>query len=895
MVDKNAKNFVLVDGSSYLYRAYYALPHLKNSDGEHTGAIYGVSNMISKLLRTYNPSYLCVIFDAKGKNFRHEIYDQYKANRSSMPVELSQQVPPIIDLIKSLGIKILQVPDVEADDVIATLASQNYKDNIKVLISSGDKDLAQLVNSRVTLVNSMDEKILDTNGVIKKFGVTPEKIFDYLVLVGDASDNIPGVDKVGPKTAVSLLDKYDNLESIIQNIDNIKGKVSENLSKSKDSIAIAKKLIELKKDVDIDLDPEKYTISKRDGSTLSDLTSKYQLKSLSDSLGIEKVMTNTNLKKSYKVIDKELDFDKLFLKLVKKKIFSFDTETTSLDPISAKLVGFSFSTSEGEGYYIPFSHAENNNINVKEDKIFTMLNELFGKKELTVIGQNIKYDINVLAKYKITFKCKTEDTMLLSYIYNSSGKHDLDSLAKKYLNYEKIKYGDVVGSGSKQKVFSEIDISEAKNYACEDADITLRLYNYFIEKLSKLKEQFALYNNVELPLLNVISQIEQNGVMIDHKSLQKQSIDLGKRIASIEKDVYKLADQEFNIGSPKQLQDIFYNQLKLPIIKKTPKGQPSTNEDVMQELSLLHDLPKLILQYRNLSKLKNTYTDKLGTQINDKTHRLHTSYNQTVTITGRLSSSNPNLQNIPIKTDDGKKIRKTFITTKENKILSADYSQIELRVMAHISKDKSLINSFLNGEDIHSATAIEVFSLKNKTPSQDERRAAKAINFGLIYGISSFGLSKQLKINNNDAKDYIEKYFTKYEGVRDFMDKIKKDAKKTGFVSTMLGRRIHLPNITHSNFQIRSAAERTAINAPIQGTAADILKVAMIDIAKWVEKDNAPVKIIMQVHDELVFEVNKSFVEEANSKISQLMTDCFRLDVPLLVDIGVGDNWDKAH
>ncbi len=895
MVDKNAKNFVLVDGSSYLYRAYYALPHLKNSDGEHTGAIYGVSNMLSKLLRTYNPSYLCVIFDAKGKNFRHEIYDQYKANRSSMPIELSQQVSPIIDLIKSLGIKILQVPDVEADDVIATLASQNYKDNIKVLISSGDKDLAQLVNSRVTLVNSMDEKILDTNGVIKKFGVPPEKIFDYLVLVGDTSDNIPGVDKIGPKTAVSLLDKYDNLETIIQNIDNIKGKASENLSKSMDSIAIAKKLIELKKDVDINLDLEKYIISKRDESTLSDLTSKYQLKSLSDSFGIKKAKKNTDIKKSYEVINNEADFDKLLQKLIKKKIFSFDTETTSLDPISAKLVGFSFSTSEGVGYYIPFSHDENNNINIKEDKIFTMLNELFRKKELTVIGQNIKYDINVLSKYKITFKCKIDDTMLLSYIYNSSGKHDLDSLAKKYLDYEKIKYDDVVGSGSKQKIFSEIDISKAKTYACEDADITLRLYNFFIEKLSKLKEQFALYNNVELPLLNVISQIEQNGVMIDHKSLLKQSIDLGERIKSIEKDVYKLADQEFNIGSPKQLQDIFYNQLKLPVIKKTPKGQPSTNEDVMQELSLMHELPKLILQYRNLSKLKNTYTDKLGTQINDKTHRLHTSYNQTVTITGRLSSSNPNLQNIPVKTDDGKKIRKTFITTKENKILSADYSQIELRVMAHISKDKSLINSFLNGEDIHSATAIEVFSLKNKTPSEEERRAAKAINFGLIYGISSFGLSKQLKINNNDAKDYIEKYFIKYEGVRDFMDKIKKDAKKKGFVSTMLGRRVHVPNITHSNFQIRSAAERTAINAPIQGTAADILKVAMIDIAKWIEKDNAPVKIIMQVHDELVFEVNKSFIEEANSKISQLMANCFKLDVPLIVDVGIGDNWDKAH
>lgn len=895
MVDKNAKNFVLVDGSSYLYRAFYALPHLKNSDGEHTGAIYGVSNMISKLLRTYNPSYLCVVFDAKGKNFRHEIYDLYKANRSSMPSELSQQVTPIIDLIKSLGIKILQVPDVEADDVIATLASQKYAKDIKVLISSGDKDLAQLVNNRVTLVNSMDEKLLDTNGVIKKFGVHPEKIFDYLVLVGDKSDNIPGVDKIGPKTAISLLDKYDNLESIIQNIDNIKGKVSENLSKSMDSIDIAKQLIRLKKNVEIDLDIEKYIISKRDEITLSDLALKYQLKSLLEGFGIKKLKKNVVSKKSYSVINDETDFNKLLSKLVKKKIFSFDTETTSLDPISAELVGFSFSTSEGEGYYVPLNHTENNNINIKKDKIYLMLNKLFIKEELTVIGQNIKYDINVLSKYGITFKCKIQDTMLLSYIYNSSGKHDLDSLAIKYLDYEKIKYDDVVGSGAKQKIFSEININEAKTYACEDADITLRLYIYFIKKLSNLKEQFALYNNIELPLINVISQIEQNGVMIDHKSLQKQSIDLGERIALIEKDVYKLAGHEFNISSPKQLQDIFYNQLKLPIIKKTPKGQPSTNEDVMQELSLIHELPKLILQYRNLTKLKNTYTDRLGTQINNKTKRLHTSYNQTVTITGRLSSSNPNLQNIPIKTNDGKKIRKTFVTTKENKILAADYSQIELRVMAHISKDKSLINSFMNGEDIHSATAIEVFSLKNKIPSEDERRAAKAINFGLIYGISSFGLSKQLKITNNEAKDYIEKYFIKYKGVRDFMDKIKKDAKKMGFVSTMLGRRIHVPNITHSNFQIRSAAERTAINAPIQGTAADILKVAMIDIAKWIDKENAPVKIIMQVHDELVFEVNESFVEEANRKISQLMANCFKLDVPLLVDVGVGDNWDKAH
>ena len=896
MVDKNTKNFILVDGSSYLYRAFYALPHLKNKDGEHTGAIYGVSNMISKLLRIYDPTYLCVIFDAKGKNFRHDIYDQYKANRSSMPIELSEQVAPIIELIKSLGIKILQVPGVEADDVIATLARQKYKDGVNILISSGDKDLAQLVNDKVVLVNSMDDKILDPKGVLKKFGILPEKVFDYLVLVGDKSDNIPGVDKIGPKTAISLLDKYSDLESIINNIDNIKGKISDNLAKSLDSINIAKKLIKLKSDVNIDTNIKNYTISSKDEKSLANLISKYQLKSLADTFEITKVTKNINSKKSYKIIDNESDLKKLLSKLIKNKIFSFDTETSSLDPIKAELIGFSFSLLESEAFYIPLEHIDiENNIKLSKEKVYKLLADLFLRTDLTVIGQNIKYDINVLWKYKILFKCHLQDTMILSYVYNSSGKHDLDSLAQKYLDYETVKYDDVVGSGVKQKSFSEITVEQAMPYACEDADISLRLYKYLTDKLKPLEQQYNLYNNIELPLLNVISKIEQNGVMIDAKSLEKQSLSLGKRILSIEKEVYTLADQEFNIGSPKQLQEIFYNQLNLPIIKKTPKGQPSTNEDVMQELSLLHELPKLILQYRNLTKLKNTYTDKLGTQINNKTQRLHTSYNQTITITGRLSSSNPNLQNIPIKTDDGKKIRKTFITTSDNKIISADYSQIELRVMAHMSKDQSLIKSFLNGEDIHSATAKEVFSLNNKNPNDDERRAAKAINFGLIYGISSFGLSKQLKINNNDAKDYIEKYFIKYSGVKDFMDKTKKDAKKAGYVSTMLGRRVHVPNITHSNFQIRSAAERTAINAPIQGTAADILKIAMIDINKWIDKENAPVKIIMQVHDELVFEVNNDFLDQASEKISKLMMNCFILDVPLLVDVGIGDNWDKAH
>jgi len=536
----------------------------------------------------------------------------------------------------------------------------------------------------------------------------------------------------------------------------------------------------------------------------------------------------------------------------------------------------------------------NGNIKIKKEKFYNYLKDLFSNKDIKVIGQNLKYDMNVLYKYNIIFNCQIEDTMILSYIYNSSRKHDLDSLSDRYLDHVTIKYKDIVGSGTKQKKFSEVAIDEAIPYACEDADLTFRLYNYLSNKLSTLEDQSNLYRQIELPLVKVIANIEQHGVMINAKSLEKQSKDLDSRIKDIEKNVYKHAKKEFNISSPKQIQEIFYNDLNLPVLKKTPKGQPSTNEEVMEELSLMHELPKLILQFRNLMKLKNTYTDKLGKQINETTQRLHTSYNQTVTITGRLSSSNPNLQNIPIKTQDGKNIRKTFVAKKGCKIISADYSQIELRVMAHLSQDKNLLTSFMNGEDVHSSTAKEVFSLKGE-PSEEQRRAAKAINFGLIYGISSYGLSKQLKIDNSAAKDYIDKYFSRYSGIKEFMDIIKTKAKKNGYASTLLGRRIYIPNITHSNFQVRSAAERTAINAPIQGTAADILKIAMINIDKWINKGNYPIQMIMQVHDELVFEVEDHFVDEANSKIIELMSTCYNLDVPLIVDLGIGSNWDKAH
>tara|TARA_Y100000996_G_scaffold162042_1_gene125704 strand:+ start:4122 stop:6806 length:2685 start_codon:yes stop_codon:yes gene_type:complete len=894
LVDKNSKKFVLIDGSSYLYRAFYAMPHLKNSKDEHTGALFGVCNMVYRLLNEYNPDYLCMIFDARGKNFRHHISSDYKSNRSSMPEELSQQVDPIMKFITSLGIKILQVPDVEADDVIATLTIQNYK-NIQIIISSGDKDLAQLVNDKVILVNSMNNKILDIKGVEEKFGVSPDKIVDYLALVGDTSDNIAGVDLIGPKKASALIKQYGDIDSILNNLDNISGKVRENLDSSRKGIALAKKLVKLKTDVNINLDIDNYVILDRDEKLLAEIVEKYELKNIADNYQIKSTKKTLNKEVNYKIISTQVEFDSLLKKLLKKKIFSFDTETSSIDPISAELIGMSFSADESEAYYIPINHCDKNgNINFDKDYLYLELKKLFENKTLTVIGQNIKYDINVLAKYNINFNCMLEDTMLLSYVINSSGKHDLNSLANKHLSYDCIKYEDVVGSGVKQKIFSEVAVKDAAKYSCEDADITLKLYVYLLQKILTNETSYKLYKNIEIPLISVISLVEQNGVMIDTKKLNKQSKDLTKRIKIIEAEVYNLAGKTFNIGSPKQIQEIFYNDLKLPVLKKTPKGQPSTNEDVMSDLSQLHELPKLILQFRNLMKLKNTYTDRLGEQVNGRTKRLHTSYNQTVTITGRLSSSNPNLQNIPIKNQDGKNIRKTFITKKGYQILSADYSQIELRVMAHLSNDKALIEGFLNNEDIHASTAKEIFSL-NKKPTEEQRRSAKAINFGLIYGISSYGLSKQLKIDNNSAKEYIEKYFEKYTGIREFMDDTKKSAKEKGFVSTISGRKIYVPNITHNNFQIRSAAERTAINAPIQGTAADILKISMIDIHNWIVEKQLPLKIIMQVHDELVFEVKDDFLDEAKKQIISFMSNSMKIKVPLIVDIGTGDNWEKAH
>mgnify|MGYP001186928902 FL=1 len=892
LANKNRDNFVLVDGSSYLYRAFYALPNLTTVSGFSTGAIHGVINMINKLIKTYEPKYLSVIFDPKGKTFRHDIYKEYKANRKPMPIELSEQVPPLINFIKALGISVLQVPDVEADDVIATLATKLSSKKNQVIISSGDKDLAQLVTQYTVLINSMDDKVLDEAGVKEKFGVLPNQILDYLMLVGDTSDNIPGVQKVGPKKAAELLLKYKSIDGIFTKIEEITGKLKENLSNYKNFIETSKKLIQLKVDVDVDTEINKYKISNRNEQKLAEIASRYELKNIASSLSID-MEPRESQETSYTIVSNEKDFNQLIDKLNKVKIFSFDTETTSLDYIDAELVGMSFSTESHSGFYIPINH-KNEDCNIKlNSSIRKKLKDLLENKKNTIIGQNIKYDINVLRKYNINISSNIEDTMVLSYVFNSSGRHDLSTLSQKYLNHRMIEYEDVVGKGVKQKNFSEIDIETASEYACEDADITYRLFSFFNQKMSDEK-QLKLYQKIERPLVSVIARIENNGVFLDKKNLQLQNKKLQTKAKKIEKEIYKLAGKTFNIGSPKQLQEIFYDILEIPILRKTPKGQPSTSEDVLQELSLNYEIPKLVLQFRNFMKLINTYTNKLGEQVSNKTGRLHTSYHQAVTITGRLSSTDPNLQNIPIRTDDGKKIRSAFVAEKNCKIVSADYSQIELRVMAHLSKDKNLTKNFLNNEDVHESTAKEIFDIDSK-PDAEQRRSAKTINFGLIYGISSFGLGKQLGIDTNSAKQYIEKYFEKYSGVRKFMESCKKETKKEGCISTILGRKIFIPNINHTNFQIRSAAERTAINAPIQGTAADIIKIAMIDIDKWIQESKCPVKIIMQVHDELVFEIADDFVEEAVKKIDAMMSNCLKLNVPLLVEIGVDKNWGDAH
>ena len=896
---------VLVDGSYYLFRAYHAMPPLNNASGEPTGVIFGVINMIKKHLTEGGPDYFAVIFDAKGKTFRNDLYKDYKANRPSMPDDLAVQIKPLHDLIRALGIPLLVIDGVEADDVIATLAKQAAQRKIKTIVSTGDKDLAQIVNSRIHLLNTMNQVYLDIDGVEKKFGVPPERIIDYLTLVGDSVDNVPGVPKVGPKTAVKWLNEYKTLDQIINSADQIKGKVGENLREFLPKIPLTKKLITLRYDVELDLTPEDLVICEPDKAALKEIYTYWNfttwLKQLNENTSEDKntddQKTLVKNKPKYETISTEKKLDEWIAKLKNSDLVAIDTETTSLNYMMAEIVGISFSVTANHAAYVPLQHnyvGAPKQLSLKNtlNKLKPILEDATKRK----VGQNLKYDQEVFANYKINLRGIEHDTMLASYVLNSTAtRHNLDALALNYLNIKTIHYEDVAGKGAKQISFNQVSIEEAAPYACEDAEVVIKLNSVLTSKLKKIPSLEKIYRTIEIPLIPVLSRIERNGVMINAEMLAKQTKNLKNCMREIEIEAHSLAKESFNISSPKQIQFVLYDKLNLPILAKTPKGQPSTAESVLQDLSEKYELPKLILEYRSMSKLCSTYTEKLPQMINQKTGRVHTSYHQAVTATGRLSSSDPNLQNIPIRTEEGRKIRQAFIAPKDHVIVAADYSQIELRIMAHLSKDKGLLNAFDQGLDIHKTTAAEVFAVAINSVTKDQRRAAKAINFGLIYGMSAFGLAKQLGIDRNEAKEYVDLYFNRYPGVKKFMDLTRDNAKQNGFVETVYGRRLYLPEINARNAARRQYAERTAINAPMQGTAADIIKHAMIDIDIWISKTNFNAKMLMQVHDELVFEVHskklKGFIEEIKNR----MTKNNDLIVPLEIDIGHGNNWDEAH
>ena len=886
---------ILVDGSSYLYRAYHALPPLMSSKNQPTGAIRGVISMVKKILIDHPNSPLAVIFDAKGKTFRHEMYKEYKANRPPMPEDLVEQIEPINQIIEALGIKLLSIQGVEADDVIGTLAQEASEAGIDTVISTGDKDMTQLVNKHIKVVNTMNSELLDEKGVEKKFGVRPELIIDYLALVGDSSDNVPGVEKVGPKTAVKWLIEYGNLDEIIKNADKISGKVGENLRNGLDQLLLSKELVTIKKDVPLEIGVHDLAVGKEDRKLLEDIYTELEFKAWLEKEETVAIAPEKDTKKSkYELVTQKKQLKNWIAKLKKSSFFALDTETTGLDYMDAKLVGISLSVKSGEAAYIPLAH--NHDDQLPEDLVLRELKPILESKKTKVIGQNIKFDRNILSRYGINLNSIENDTMLMSYVLNSTAsRHNLDALAQHYLNYKTTTFEEVAGKGVKQITFDLVPIDKAVHYASEDADITFRLYEELKSKLAKEPILSALLEEVEIPLIRVLSDMEQAGTLVNEKILKAQSKNFSERIAKLEKEAYGLADQEFNLGSPKQLQEIFFGQLNYPIIQKTPGGQPSTAENVLKQLAEDYELPKIILEHRTLSKLKSTYTDKLPLQISANTGRIHTSFNQTGTSTGRLSSSDPNLQNIPIRTEDGRRIRQAFESSKGYQLISADYSQIELRVMAHLSKDESLIKAFQEGQDIHSSTASEVFEVNIKEVNSDQRRNAKAINFGLIYGISAFGLSKQLGINRNLAAEYMDIYFSRYPGVRKYMEKIKSDAKKIGYVETLFGRRLYLPEISTGNAIRRQAAERVAINAPVQGTAADIMKKAMLAVHDSLIKEKIDAKLILQVHDELVVESNKKDSERVAEILTNSMSNAAKLLVPLDVEIGIGKNWDQAH
>ena len=910
---------VLVDASSYLFRAYHALPKLTNSQGEATGALIGVLNMLRKLREDYRPDFMAVIFDAPGKTFRDDLFPAYKAHRPAMPEDLREQIEPLHAIIRALGLPLLRVPEVEADDVIGTLATRAAAQGLATLISTGDKDLAQLVGDHVTLINTMSDERLDRQGVIDKFGVPPERIVDYLTLVGDSVDNIPGVPNCGPKTAVKWLQEFGDLEGLMAHAAQVKGKVGDNLRQSLDRLPLSRSLAQIKRDLDLGLAWADLKPTAPDPETLRAWYRRIESRRLLESLdgkegargaaageapagqasaGPAGAASQADPAAAYEILFDPAGLDAWLARLEAAELFAFDTETTSLDYIQARIVGLSFAVAAGAAAYVPLAHTYvGAPAQLDREAVLARLKPLLEDPARAKVGQNLKYDMSVLANHGIGLQGIAHDTMLESYVLDSTAsRHDMDSLALKYLGQRTIHFEDIAGKGAKQIGFDQVPIEAAGPYAAEDAEVTLRLHQAFWPRLEQQPGLARLYQEIEMPLVPVLSRLERQGVRIDRERLAAQSRDLTGRIAALEEAAYRVAGRPFNLGSPKQIGDIFFTEQGLPVVEKTPKGAPSTSESVLQQLADAgHELPRIILEHRGLAKLKSTYTDKLPQMVSPVTGRVHTSYHQAVAATGRLSSSDPNLQNIPIRSEDGRRIRLAFIADPGCKLVAADYSQIELRIMAHLSGDERLLAAFAAGLDIHSATAAEVWGLAPDQVSADQRRSAKAINFGLIYGMSAFGLARQLGIERGEAQAYVDRYFQRYTGVKDFMDRTRLQARRDKYVETLFGRRLYLPDIDHSNQGRRAGSERTAINAPLQGTAADIIKRAMIAADGWIQTEQPPVRMIMQVHDELVFEVEEAAVPAASERIRAAMESAAELAVPLLVQIGVGDNWEEAH
>ncbi len=914
---------ILIDGSSYLYRAYHAAPNFTNSDGEPTGAVYGVVNMLRSMLRQFSTEHIAVIFDAKGKTFRDDMFPEYKANRPPMPDDLRGQIEPLHAVIKAMGLPLISISGVEADDVIGTLATQASQQGMPVLISTGDKDMAQLVDQNITLINTMTDVVMDPAGVVDKFGIGPELIIDYLALMGDKVDNIPGVPGVGEKTAKALLTGIGGLNALYDNLDDIaplgfRGSktMAKKLLDNKEAAYMSYKLATIKLDVELDVKPDELRKGVPDTDALTELFGKLQFRRwLTEMLegsdgrivadeksgnapAEKKAVAPTIDRSGYEIILDEAAFNVWLEQLKAAKAFAFDTETDGLDYMTANVVGVSFAIEEGKAAYVPVAHDYlDAPAQLDRDWVLAQLKPLLEDPNQAKIGQNLKFDASIVARYGIEMQGIVFDTMLESYVFNSVvGRHDMDSLALRYLEHKNISFEEIAGKGKKQLTFNQIDLAQAGPYAAEDADITLRLHNALYPKVEADEKLKHVFETIEMPLVPVLSRMERTGVYVDSMLLGAQSTEIAARLDELEKKAFEIADQEFNLSSPKQLQAILFEKMGLPVLKKTPSGTPSTNEEVLQELALDYPLPKLILEYRGLAKLKSTYTDKLPKMVNPATGRVHTSYHQAVTATGRLSSSDPNLQNIPVRNEEGRRIRQAFVAQSGYKILAVDYSQIELRIMAHLSGDKALLDAFRHGKDIHAATAAEILGLDIEQVSSEQRRRAKAINFGLIYGMSAFGLAKQLDMGRNEAQDYMNVYFERYPGVLEYMESTRNTASEKGYVETLFGRRLYLPDIKSRNGLRRKAAERAAINAPMQGTAADIIKLAMIAVDHWVQQQpQDEVRLLMQVHDELVFEVKESALESVTAEVKALMEQAATLDVPLIADAGFGDNWDQAH